>query len=98
MVRLGFGIRGALKATREDNRRAPRRGYNVNAWIRQEDRFGVRECRVLDLSRSGARLALVDAYRIPKSFVLFLAMNGRGQQARVKWRRGTQIGAEFCAR
>jgi hypothetical protein len=98
MVRLGFGISGALKTTREDNRRAPRSGCNVNAWIRQEDCFGVHECRVLDLSRGGARLARVDAYRIPKSFVLFLAKNGSGQQARVKWRRGTQIGAEFCAR
>lgn len=98
MVRLGFGIRGALKTTREDKRRAPRRGYNVNAWIRQENRFGFHECRVLDLSRSGARLALVDAYRIPESFVLFLAKHDAGQQARVKWRRGSQIGAEFCAR
>jgi hypothetical protein len=98
MARLGFGVRGALKATREDNRRAPRRGYNGNAWIRQEDRFGVHECRVLDLSRSGARLAVVDACRIPERFVLFLAKNDRGLQARVKWRRGTQIGAEFCAR
>jgi PilZ domain len=97
MVRLGFGIRGALKTAREDKRRAPRRGYNVTAWIRQEDRFGVHECRVLDLSRSGVRLALVDAYRVPESFVLFLVKNGRGQQARVKWRRGTLIGAGFCA-
>jgi len=96
MVRLGFGISGALKAAREDKRRAPRRGYNVNAWIRQEDRLGVHECRVLDLSRSGARLASVDGYRIPQNFVLLLAMNASGQQARVKWRRGTQIGAEFC--
>jgi hypothetical protein len=80
MVRLGFGIRGALKTAREDKRRAPRRGYTVTAWIRQEDRFGVHECRVLDLSRSGVR-----------------HKNGRGQQARVKWRRGTLIGAGFCA-
>ena len=96
MVRLGFGIRGALKT--EEKRRAPRRGHNVNAWIRQEDRFGLHDCRVLDLSHSGVRLTLVDANRIPQSFVLFLAKNASGQQARVKWRRGTQIGAEFCAR
>ena len=30
--------------------------------------------------------------------MLFLAKNDKGLQARVKWRRGTQIGAEFCAR
>jgi hypothetical protein len=97
MTRLGFGISGPLKGTTNDKRRMSRRGCDMNAWIRQEY-FGFYECRVLDLSQNGVRLTAMPARTIPNSFVLLLAKDGIEQPARVKWRRGAQIGAEFSAR
>jgi len=97
MTRLGFNISGPLKGATNDKRRVPRRGCNMNAWIRREY-FGFCECRVLDLSQNGVRLTAMGAHTIPNSFVLLFAKDGVEQPARVKWRRGAQIGAEFIAR
>jgi hypothetical protein len=97
MTRLGFGISGPLKGTINDKRRVSRRGCNMNAWIRREY-SGLHECRVLDLSQSGIRLTAMSAHTIPNNFVLLFAKDGIEQPARVKWRRGTQIGAEFSTR
>jgi PilZ domain len=93
--RLGVGISGRLSAKNIENRRARRRGYNNSAWIRLEDSFGIRRCQLLDISRTGVRLAMADPDKIPKTFILLLSKNSAGYRARVKWRRGTQIGAEF---
>ena len=94
MTRLGFGINGPLKGIANDKRRVSRRGCNMNAWIRREF-FGLHECRLLDFSRNGVRFTTMGAHTIPNSFVLLFAKDGVEQPARVKWRRGTQIGAEF---
>jgi hypothetical protein len=56
-----------------------------------------RRCRVLDLSRTGVRLKIANAHRIPDVFTLILSNNSSGFPARVKWRRQTQIGAEFSS-
>ena len=90
--RLGFSISGRLK--NDENRRAPRRGYNDDAWIGVEG-SPLRPCRVLDLSRTGVRLAITDAHKIPDAFTLMLSRNTPGYPAVVKWRRHAQIGAEY---
>lgn len=95
--RLEFAIGGEPKAAPKkiDNRRAPRRARDINAWIRAEGCFAAQKCQVLDLSQSGARLAVADAYKIPTRFSLLFSKDSIGRHARIKWRRGTQIGAEF---
>ena len=77
-------------------RAAPRRGYNDDAWIGVEG-SALRRCRVLDLSRTGVRLTIGNADRIPDTFTLILSNNGGRLPARVKWRRGNEVGAEFFA-
>jgi len=78
-----------------DNRRAAlRRGYNNNAWIRLGGSLA-RECQVVDLSRTGVRLTVTNADSLPETFILLLSKGSTGRPARVKWRRGTQVGAEF---
>jgi hypothetical protein len=88
-----------LKVTRQkiDNRRARRRACDVNAWIRAEDCFATQPCRVLDLSQTGARIEIADAYRSPRKFVLLWSKNRTGIHAVMKWRRSNQIGAEFLS-
>jgi hypothetical protein len=96
-ARLGFAVSDDLTVPREkfDNRRAPRRACDINAWIRAEDCFATQPCRVLDLSQNGARLEIVDTYRTPRKFVLLWSKNRAGIHAVMKWRRSNQIGAEF---
>jgi hypothetical protein len=48
---------------------------------------------VIDLSQTGARLSIEGD--ITKSFALLLSRNSAGRKARIKWRRGNQVGIEF---
>ena len=91
--RLGFSIRGH-SVNNNDRRAAPRRGYNDDAWIGVEGSV-LRRCRVFDLSRTGVRLTITKADRIPDTFILILSKNTTGFPALVKWQRHAQIGAEF---
>jgi PilZ domain-containing protein len=77
-------------------KRAPRHSVNMHAWIRREGYFGTRECRVIDISRTGVKLEVENVYSIPDRFLLLFAKGDHGQQASVVWRRGTQVGAEFA--
>jgi hypothetical protein len=87
-----------MRLLAKKNRRAtPRHRYDGNkSWIRPEGSL-TRPCQILDLSRTGARLAVTDAYSLPDIFTLILSRNSSGGSypARVKWRRGTEVGAEF---
>lgn len=96
-IRLGFASSGDRKAAVKeiDSRRTPRRARDLNAWIRAEGSFAAQKCQVVDISESGARLRVADAYKIPARFSLLFCKDSIGRQARIKWRRGTQIGAEF---
>jgi hypothetical protein len=76
-----------------ERRRAARGTITSPAWIRLENSFAVRPCRVMDLSKTGARL-LVEG-EITESFALLLSRNAAGRKARIKWRRGNQVGIQF---
>ena len=79
---------------RKDLGGAPREGTKV--WIRLDDGFSVRACRLIDLSSSGVRL-LVDApHDVADRFSLPLSRDAApGRRCRIKWRSGSEIGAEF---
>ena len=80
---------------KENRRAAPRHRYDGNnAWIQLEGSL-VRQCQVLDLSPTGVRLTVTNAHNLSNTFTLILSKNSTGQPARVKWRRGTEVGAEF---
>jgi hypothetical protein len=66
------------------------------AWIRFDDGFSVRACRLVELSGTGFRI-VVDAPRdVTDHFSLLLSRDGApGRLCRVKWRNGSEIGAEF---
>ena len=95
---LGFGLRAKLSTElkKHDNRRAGRRGHADNAWIRSEGSFGLQPCQVVDISRTGVRLRIANQ-NIPGKFILMLSKFGTGHLARVKWRRGSQVGAELVS-
>ena len=96
---LGFGLQAKLSTElkKHDNRRAARRGHADNAWIRSEGSFGLQPCQVVDISRTGVRLRIANLQNMPSKFILMLSKFGTGQLARVKWRRGSQVGAELVS-
>jgi hypothetical protein len=51
---------------------------------------------VADLSATGVQITIAGAEALPNEFTLLMSQNaGAGRRARVKWRRGSKIGAEF---
>lgn len=83
------------KGMAKESRRSPREAKGTPAWIRFDDGFSVRPCRLIDLSGSGARI-LVDApHTVAGQFSLLLSRAAPGRRCRVKWRKGKEIGAEF---
>jgi len=78
---------------RHERRRSARSTLGSPGWIRLDDGFAVRPCRVIDLSPTGARLSIEG--EIPKSFAFLQSLNSAGRKARIKWRRGNQVGIQF---
>ena len=76
--------------------RGPTAAVGTKAWIRFDDGFSVRACRLFDLSGTGFRI-VVDAPRdVTDRFSLLLSRDAApGRRCRVKWRNGSEIGAEF---
>jgi hypothetical protein len=81
---------------RKDSRSTPREAIGAKAWIRFDDGFSVRACWLMDLSNTGVRI-MVDAPRdVADRFSLLLSRSAApGRRCRVKWRKGSEIGAEF---
>lgn len=81
---------------RKEYREAPRTTMGTRAWIRLDDGFSVRECVVTDHSRTGIRLMVDEPHTVAARFNLLLKRDANpGRRCRVKWRRGSEIGAEF---
>jgi hypothetical protein len=82
---------------KENRRAALRHRYDDGSSTRiQVEGSLTRSCQVLDLSRTGVRLAVTNAHSLPNIFTLMLSNNSGGYRtARVKWRRGNEVGAEF---
>ena len=81
---------------RKDLRQTPGAAIGSKAWIRFDDGFSVRACRLVELSSTGIRI-MVDAPRdVTDRFSLLLSRNAApGRRCRIKWRNGSEIGAEF---
>jgi hypothetical protein len=79
-----------------DFRQTPRAAIGSKAWIRFDDGFSVRACRLVELSSTGIRI-VVDAPRdVADRFSLLLTRDAApGRRCRIKWRNGSEIGAEF---
>lgn len=80
----------------KNNRKKTRRKVGEAAWIRPDGGFAVRSCRLIDYSETGAKIALQPSEKLSSTFYLLLSRNASpGRRARIKWRKGDEIGAEF---
>jgi hypothetical protein len=79
----------------KDLRASSRRKVEKTGWIRLSGGFAIRKCEVIDISDTGARIAVAPHQSVPNSFSFMLQRGGEGRTAHVKWRKGTEIGLEF---
>ena len=96
---VSFGRREAYSYSTprksKDPRAAHRKKLETTAWIRPDGGFSVRPCTVVDLSDTGVKISIDAPNTVSEHFSLLLSREGRGRKCRVKWRRGSQIGAMF---
>jgi hypothetical protein len=79
----------------KEHRKATRRKVGTNAFIRPDGGFAVRPCTVINLSDTGVQIAIDTAIAVPGTFLFMASRTAKGRRAAIKWRNGSQIGAEF---
>jgi hypothetical protein len=83
-------------AMRKDSRSSSREVKGTKVWIRFDDGFSVRACRLMDLSSTGVRIMVDAPHDVADRFSLLLSRGAApGRRCRVKWRKNSEIGAEF---
>ncbi len=60
-----------------------------------DDSFAARQCTVIDISESGARLRVEDPQFVKPHFHLKFERSSPGRACKVAWTKGDQIGIEF---
>jgi hypothetical protein len=82
-----------------NKRKNVRKPIERHVWIDLEDGSQVTECRLVNMSETGAKLALVAPRELPTDFVLRLSKDGRvARKCRLAWSSGNDIGVAFTAR
>ena len=79
-----------------NRRKSIRRAIGYGAKIVATDGSWNRECRVLDVSETGAKLAIDQPTELPQDFMLSLSAHGSAiRQCQVVWAAGCEIGVRF---
>jgi hypothetical protein len=80
----------------EERQNESREKPGTKAWIRFDNGFPVRPCRVANLSRSGVRIVVHEPHAVAGHFSLLFRRDATpGRRCRVKRRSGFEIVAEF---
>jgi methyl-accepting chemotaxis protein len=91
MVAVGGNYRN-----RAELRKKPRQPFHYTARILTDENAPPLRCSIVDISESGARLALERDGELPESFTLLLTANrGPRRRCRIVWRTGLTLGVEF---
>ncbi len=79
----------------QEKRKARRRPLRHTAWVALGP-GDLHDCKLSDISASGARIDVEESMTLPDHFMLFLTNNGATRRAcRVAWRNEQQIGVKF---
>lgn len=88
-----FNVLPPMEANR---RKSIRRTIGYCAKILASDGAWERDCRVIDVSQTGAKLAIEGSAKLPQNFVLALSAQGLAtRRCRVVWATDQQIGVRF---
>jgi hypothetical protein len=81
---------------RKEFRKSARSKSGTSGWIRLAQGFATRPCTIVDRSETGVQISVDTPQSVPANFSLLQSRTvGTGKRCRVKWRRGSRIGAEF---
>jgi hypothetical protein len=79
-------------------RQEPRNTVYKRAWISVGEGLPLRDCTVIDISDSGAKLALENIDEIPREFSLRLSRYGHQYYpCRIVWSKLNTIGVRFSS-
>jgi hypothetical protein len=77
-------------------KRDVRRSVRQAGWITLDGGFAARQCNVLDLSSTGAKIVVDDPHSVTARVRLAFSRDARtGRTCEVVWRRGKTLGVRF---
>ena len=90
-------MRSKVSMMIKEQRKSPRQPNGATARIRPDEGFYVRPCVVSDMSTTGVQLTVQTPGMVSDRFILLLPHgSASGRRCPVRWRKGSQIGAEFA--
>jgi len=79
-------------------KREVRRSVQQAGWITLDGGFAARQCVVLDLSQTGAKIVVDDPKSVAATVRLAFSRDARtGRSCEVVWRRGKTLGVRFTS-
>jgi hypothetical protein len=79
-------------------RQGHRKTIDRPAWISVGGGLPLRNCRLIDISDSGAKLAIEDVDEIPDTFSLWLSRHGNpSYSCQIVWSEQGTIGVQFSS-
>jgi hypothetical protein len=67
-------------------------------WIKSEDARRLTECRLTNISKSGATVLLDDNIFVSENFVVYFVQSGAiGRNCRIVWRKKGAVGLQFMS-
>ena len=82
----------------KDRRNAARRNIQMPVWADPGGVLPVIDCKVLDISEGGARVASLRGQELPDAFALQVDSSRIVGEAHVVWRSETAVGVKFVSR
>lgn len=80
----------------KEQRKSARRHPPLRAFLYTSDGWPLGECKLQDISVTGARLADLPEDEIPEQFLLSLSHDGKvRRRCQTKWRTDEEIGVQF---
>ena len=91
--------RKSKRATSRDRREGSRVAVDDHpCWIKSEDARRLTECRLTNISKSGATVLLDDNISVSENFVVYFVQSGAiGRNCRIVWRKKGAIGLQFMS-
>ena len=80
-----------------ERRREPRRPVELGGVCEFGDKLERINCKVLDISNSGAQLSSDEAYKAPEYFRLYILPLNMVLDCRVMWRKENRMGVYFLS-
>ena len=82
----------------QDKRRSVRRTLTYGAAVVAADGAWQHQCKIIDISESGAQIMIDPAVPLPSGFVLSLTSNGSVKRpCYMVWRNNSKVGIRFTS-